>query len=166
MKTTTLTALTGLKAKWQTINPREQTLVIVASAIVLLALSWSTLVAPPLRVLRQASDQQRTLDAETQKMQNLQAQAQRLLALPKTSRDDALRALQASAQQLGTAAKLDVAADRATLTLRAVPADALAQWLAQVRTSAHTQPLEARLSLADSPAVAWDGQLVLGLPAK
>jgi general secretion pathway protein M len=166
MKTTTITALTGLKAKWQAINPREQALVLAASALVLLALVWSTGVAPPLRVLRQATDQQRTLDAETQNLQNLQAQAQRLQALPKTSRDDALRAIQTATKPLGAAAQLDVSAERVTLTLRAVPADALAQWLAQVRATAHAQPTEVRLSRADSPVAAWDGIVVLGLPAK
>jgi general secretion pathway protein M len=99
-------------------------------------------------------------------MQSLQAQAQRLLALPKTSRDETLRAIQAASNPLGAAAQLDVSADRVTLNLRAVPADALAQWLAKVRTTAHAQPTEARLSRADSPVAAWDGLLVIGLPAK
>jgi general secretion pathway protein M len=155
-----------LSTKWRTINPREQAMVIAASALVLLALVWSTLLAPPLQVLRQATDQQRSLGAEAQKMQSLQAQAQRLLALPKTSRDDALRALQAATKPLGASAQLDVSAERVTLNLRAVPADALAQWLAQARSNAHVQPTEARLSRADSPVAAWDGILVLGLPAK
>lgn len=158
--------LTTVKTRWRAVKPREQAMVLAASALVLLALLWAILVAPPLRVLRQATDQQRTLDAQAQKMQGLQTQAQRLLALPKTSRDDTLRAIQAATKPLGAAAQLDVSAERVTLNLRALPADALAQWLTQVRTTTHAQPTEARLSRADSPVAAWDGRLVIGLPAK
>ncbi len=158
--------LAALDARWRAINPREKAMVLVATALVLLALVWATLVAPPLKVLRQATEQQRTLDADAQKMQDLLAQAQLLQSLPRTSRDETLRAIQVASKPLGAAAKLDVSADRVTLNLRAVSADALAQWLAQVRTTAHAQPTEARLSRADSPAVAWDGLLVVGLPAK
>lgn len=162
----TLTTSTRLKAKWLATNPRERALVLVAAALVLLSLVWWTLIAPPLRVLRQASDQQRVLDADWQKMQGLQAQAQRMQALPKTSQDEALRELQALTQRLGASAQLEVSADRVTLTVRAIPADALAQWLAQVRTTAHVQPAEVRLRRADSPVAGWDGVLVLGLAAR
>lgn len=155
-----------IASKWRTSKPREQALVALASALLILALCWWTLVAPPLRVLRQAVDQQRSLDAERQVMQSLQAQAQRLLALPRIGRDDAIRALQASTKPLGTLAQLDVSGERVTLTLNALPSNALAQWLAQARINAYTQPLEARLTRANGPAAAWDGVLVLGLPAK
>jgi general secretion pathway protein M len=53
----------------------------------------------------------------------------------------------------------------ATLTLKGVPAEALAQWLAQARVNAHATLKEARLlrGTAATPPT-WDGALVLGLP--
>lgn len=159
-------AFKALPAKWRAVSARNQNLVRIAFALLALALLWWVLLAPPLRILLRADEQQRALDADWQKMQSLKLQAQRLLALPQMSRDDSLRVLQASTRQLGASAQLDVSADRITLTLRAVPADALAQWLAQSRINAHTQPLEARLTRAAGPMAAWDGLLVLGLPAK
>jgi len=162
-------ALAPLQARWRALDRREQTLIRGAVLLVGLALVWWVLVAAPLRTLRQAEAQQRSLDAQWQKMQGLRVQAQILQSQPKISRDDALRALQASVKLLGASAQLSVAGDRATVTLRNTPADALAQWLAQARANAGAIPSEARLvrnsSNPGSPA-AWDGMLVLRLPAQ
>ena len=60
--------------------------------------------------------------------------------------------------------------DRATVTFKGAPAEALAQWLNQARSTARAVPLEARLVQSAAPAnaaaaaVRWDGTLVLALP--
>ena len=170
-------ALSPLQARWQALGAREQTLIRSAAAVVGLALVWWVLIAPPLSTLRQADALQRSLDVQAQKMQTLQAQAQALQAQPKLSREDALRALDASVKQrLGASAQLNVLGDRVTLTLKNTPADALAQWLVQARVNARAIPSEARLVRSTNPAtpanpgsrtpVAWDGTLVLSLPAQ
>ncbi len=168
-----------LQARWQTLGAREQTLLQSAAAVVGLAFVWWVLIAPPLVTLRQADALQRNLDTQAQKMQVLQAQAQMLQSQPKLSRDDAMRALDASVKQrLGPSAQLNVQGDRVTVTLKNTSADALAQWLVQARVNARAIPSEARLvrtpNLANpampatsgsrTPA-AWDGTLVLSLPA-
>jgi len=99
-------------------------------------------------------------------MQALQAEALHLRDAPRPQGDEALRTLRGSlAQQLNPATQLQVAGDRATLTLKAVPAETLAQWLGQARSQARTVPVQARLvrSGQSLPAL-WDGQLVLALP--
>ena len=165
------------QARWQTLGAREQTLLRSAAGVVGLAFVWWVLIAPPLRTLRQADALQRSLDVQAQKMQALQAQAQALQSQPKLSRDDALRALDASIKQrLGASAQLNVLGDRVTVTLKSTPADALAQWLVQARVNARAIPSEARLVRSTNPAapatpgsrtpVAWDGTLVLSLPAQ
>ena len=162
-------ALAPLQARWQVLGQREQTLLRSAALLVGLALLWWVLMAPPLRTLRQAEAQQRSLDAQWPKMQGLRAQAQTLQSQPRISRDDALRALQASVKLLGTSAQLSVVGDRATVTLRNTPADALAQWLAQARANAGAIPDEARLVRnASNPngSAAWDGMLILRLPVQ
>ena len=170
-------AFSPLQARWQTLGAREQTLLRSAAAVIGLALVWWVLIAPPLRTLRQADALQRSLDTQAQKMQVLQAQALALQAQPKLSREDALRALDASVKQrLGPSAQLNVLGDRVTVTLKSTPADALAQWLVQARVNARAIPSEARLVRSASPAtptapgsrapVAWDGTLVLSLPAQ
>ena len=162
-------ALAPFQVRWQALGQREQTLIRSAALLLGLALLWWVLLAPPLRTLRQVEAQQRSLDAQWQKMQGLRAQAQALQAQPRVSRDDALRALQASVKLLGASAQLSVVGDRATVTLRNTPADALAQWLAQARANAGAIPDEARLVRnVSSPAgpAAWDGMLVLRLPVQ
>ena len=165
--------LTPLQTRWRALGQREQTLVRRAAMLVGLALLWWVLVAPALRTLQQADAQQRSLVGQLQRMQSLQAQAQALQSQPRISHDDALRALQASVKQgLGSSAQLNVVGDRATVTLRNAPADALAQWLAQARVNARALPSEARLvrntaNPADpADPAAWDGTLVLSLPAQ
>lgn len=170
-------AFSPLQARWQTLGAKEQSLLRGAAGLVGLAFVWWVLIAPPLRTVRQAGEMQRSLGAQAQKMQALQVQAQALQSQPKLSRDDALRALDASVKQrLGPGAQLTVQGDRVAVTLKNTPADALAQWLVQARVNARAVPSEARLVRSASPAtpatpgsrppVAWDGMLVLSLPAQ
>ncbi|MBC7608498.1 MAG: type II secretion system protein M [Polaromonas sp.] len=159
-----------LQVRWRALDAREQTLVGSAVILVGLALLWWLLIAPPLRILSQADAQQRSLDAQLQKMQGLQAQAQALISQPKINRDDALRALEASVKQrLGASAQFNTVGDRVSVTLRNTPAEALAQWLTQARVNARAIPADVRLtrnlSTPGGPA-AWDGTLVLALPAQ
>ena len=170
-------AFSPLQARWQTLGAREQTLFRGAALVVGLAFVWWVLVAPPLNTLRQADALQRSLDAQAQKMQSLQAQAHALQSQPKLSRDDALRALDVSIKQrLGPGAQLNIQGDRVTVALKNTPADALAQWLVQARVNARAIPSEARLVRSGNPAppatpgsrapAAWDGTLVLILPSQ
>jgi general secretion pathway protein M len=160
-------ALAPLRTRWTALDSRERALVIAAVALVGVALLWWIAVSPALSTLRQADAQQRGLAAQAQKMQSLQAQAQAIQSQPKINRDDALRALESSVKGLGPTAQLNVAGDRATVTLRNTAADPLARWLSQARVNARAIPSEARLTRsAASPdgSAAWDGTVVLSLP--
>ena len=160
-------ALAPLRARWTQLDRRERMLVFAALSVVTVALLWWVGISPALNTLRQADAQQRALASQVQKMQSLQVQAQGIQSQPKINRDDALRALEASVKGLGATAQLNVAGDRATVTLRGAAADALARWLSQARVNARAIPSEARLTRsAASPggAVAWDGTVVLSLP--
>ena len=174
-------AISPLQARWRALGVREQTLIRRAALLLGLALLWWVLLAPPLRTLRQADAQQLGLDAQLQKMQSLQAQAKVLQSQPKISRSDALRTLETSVkQQLGATAQFNATGDRATITLQNTPATALSQWLAQARVNARVVPSEVRLvraaaannapgptgSVGPIATVAWDGTLVMSLPAE
>jgi general secretion pathway protein M len=164
-------ALRALAARWHALNPREQTLLRSAAFLSGLALLWWLALAPALGTLRQAENQHQALETQWQQMQGLQAEARALQAEPRIGHDDALRALETSVRQsLGASAQLQVTGDRATLSLRSVPAGALAQWLAQARVNARAIPAEARLTRSPATAAAgpasWDGTLVLNLPAR
>ena len=158
-----------LRARWRRLADRDQTLVALAVLLVLATLLWLFSVAPSLATWRSADAEAKTLNAQLQRMQAMQAQAQALQKLPVLGFDDAVRALTAATKQtLGATAQLSVAGDRASVTLKAASADALAEWLTQARLNARSLPLEARLVRAAAPAgaAAWNGVLVMGLPQR
>ena len=155
---------TALQAKWRLLGERDKTVLLVVVAVLAGVFVWWALVATPLRILQQADAQQRNLDTQLQAVQSLKAQAQSLKAQPTMKRDAVLALLQSSVKPYGASAQLDVAGERVTVTLRALPADALTQWLALARTGSRVQPLEARLLRAEGVVPAWDGTLVLSLP--
>ena len=155
--------LQALRARFDALAAREKLMVAVAVLVVAFGLVWMIAIGPALTTLRTAEEQRRTLDMQVQRMVNLQAQAQTLQSQPKMGREEALRQLEQSVKQrLGTAARVLVSGDRVTITLAGVQADALAQWLAQARTTARSLPGEAHLTR--NAAGTWEGNLVLALP--
>lgn len=159
-----MSALTTVQNRWRSLPVREQRLLVLALGVVSMALLWWVAVAPALKVLKAAPQQHAALDAQLQQMQRLQAQALSLRAQPVVSADDARKALEASLKPLGTSAQMVVQVERATVTFKAAAPDALAQWLAAARQNARLVPTEARLTR--NAAGAWDGMVVLQLPAQ
>ncbi len=172
----------ALRARWQALAPREQTLVLAAGGLVAFAVLWWLAIAPALSTLRAAPARHAELDAQLQRMQGLRAEAEQLQSAPRNTRGDSVGALRtALTQRMGNAAQLNVVGDRATVTLKGAPADALAQWLAEARSNARAAPVEARLNRSTAPTAGstpnapvlgkpatamprWDGTLVLALP--
>jgi general secretion pathway protein M len=157
-----------LRARWDGLAERERTLVRCALALVGVAVLWWLGLAPALHTVRTAGAEQLALQARLEQMKTLQSQAQSLRAQPRIGYDEALRALRASVQSLGERAQIGVTGERATVTLRSIPADALAQWLVQARLNARALPTDARLTRTRSePGNAnWDGTVVLRLPSR
>ena len=172
----------ALATRWAQLAERERRMALVAIILVGAAMLWWLGLAPALRSLRGVDARHQQIDSQLQQMQTLQAQAKTLQAQPKLSHEEAVRALEASVKQgLGPSARLQVAGERATVTLKGVGADALAQWLTQARVNARAAPSEARLvrsasvgaptspNTAPSPSInaaTWDGTLVMSLPPR
>jgi general secretion pathway protein M len=157
--------LQDLRTRWAGLAPRERALGGGAAALVAVALLWWVALAPALGTLRSADAQHRALDNQLQHMRRLQLQARAMQSQPRQNHDDAMRQLEAAIrQQLGVSARYSIAGERVTITLTNTPAQALAQWLTQVRTNARAIPGEARLTR--NAAGGWDGTLVLTLPAR
>jgi general secretion pathway protein M len=179
-----------LQQRWASLAEREQRMVLVAGSVVGLALLWWVALAPALQTLRAADAQHAQVDAQLQAMRTLAAEATTLRSQRALGYDEALRNLENSVKQtLGTGASLSVSDTRASLNLKGVSADALAQWLSQARINARVVPSEARLQRSNAAAAAapiapsatpdaaasatpsapvatWDGVLVLALPSR
>ena len=159
-----------LATAWAALQPRERRSITLAAAVVGLALLWWLALAPALATLRAAPAQRAALQAQAQHMQRGQREAEALKAQPRLARDTAVAALEAATRQrLGHTAQLSLAGERAQLTLKNVPAQDLADWLADVRASARAVPVDARLSRSGDAApgapVHWSGTLSLSLPS-
>lgn len=148
-----------LMARWSALARREQQAVLAALTLVLGAVLWWVALAPALSTLRSAPQQLRLLETQLEQMQRLQQQAKTFQAQPVMTLAESRRLLEASAKNLGPNAQLTMVGERVTLTLKGASADALAQWLTQLRLTARVSPTEARL--VRNASGTWDGAIVL-----
>ncbi len=172
----------ALASRWASLAARERIMVAAAIVLISTALLWWVAIAPALSKLSQVRAAAPAVEAQLQQMRSQANEATLLKAQRSLSYDESLRSLESSIKTLGTGATLSVSDTRANITLRAVSGDALAQWLAQVRANARLVPSDVRLKKAGasaSPAAAssatpaatpaaaaWDGSIVLNLPAR
>jgi general secretion pathway protein M len=154
------------QARWQALSPREQRGVSMLGALLGVLLFWSIAIAPALNIVRDSDNRRAQIGQQQAHMLALQNQAQALQTRTPLSRDEALRNLQGLTP--GAQMQLNVQGDRVSVQLKAVPAPALANWLAQARSQAQALPVEAHLTRGNTTgansAVVWDGSLVLSLP--
>lgn len=148
------------------LSSRERTAVTVAIWVVCLGLVWWFAVAPAIDTLRAAPARHARLDAQLGQMQRLAATAESLrgqnTAQP-PGRDEVLRALDTATSGLAGTGQLSVLGERATLTLRNTPPEALAQWLAQVRINARMLPVDSQIN-REPGSPGWSGTIVLAGP--
>jgi general secretion pathway protein M len=130
---------------WGQRSPREKGLLGVGALVLLLAGLWGLALAPALRTWQEAPAQQARLDAQTQTLQRLQAQAKSLQKSTLISRNESVQWLEKSTSELGSGAKISVQGERATLSLEAAPPEAVARWLTSARERALALPIQAQL---------------------
>jgi general secretion pathway protein M len=172
MNLSTLTAQvrSGWQAVWSRRNPREQRLLGIGVWVLAFAALWMLALAPALRTWQEAPARQALLDAQSQRMLQLQAQAQSLQKPAVITRTDAAKWLEKNLAELGPNARISLQGETATLSLQAAPASALARWLSQARDNAQALPTQAQLQHASPPGpdsldTTWRGSLVLRLPS-
>jgi len=148
------------RAWWQSLAQRERRLVLAATTVLGLFLTWALAVQPAWRTIERAAAERNVLEAQWQAMQSLAAEAQQLRAAPPVSQPQAVAALEAAAARLGSAGRLTLQGERAVLTLNGVGTGALRDWLAEARTGARARPVEAKLSRT---AAGYSGTLVVAI---
>lgn len=147
-------------AQWQTLGERERLAVAGIAVLLGLLLAWSILLAPALRTLKSAPAELERLDLQLQQMQAQAQEAQALRGAPAVPPAQAQAALTASVEHLGAAARLNLAGDRAVVTLNGVAPEMLQGWLGEVRSAARARPVEAQLTRGPK---GYAGTLVLSL---
>ncbi|KAB0581576.1 type II secretion system protein M [Ideonella dechloratans] len=157
-------ALAPLQARWQTLNPRERTLVSAMLAALGLLLLWMVLVRPVWKTWREVPAQAEVLEAQWLQMQRLASEAQQLKGQSPITAAQATEALQTATQRLGAVGQLAIVGDRATLTLKAASPDQLRSWLGEARQGARTRPIE--LQLQRDGTGHFSGRVVVALPGQ
>lgn len=142
----------ALRQTWSQRSPREQRLLGLAAVVLLLAALWRVALAPAWHTWQEAPERQARLDAQTQHMRQLQAQAKHLQKSSPITRAEAIQWLESSVKDLGSGAKIQWQGDRATLSVEAAPAAPMAAWLSQARERAQALPLQAQLQQTQPPA--------------
>lgn len=148
------------QAQWQAMGERERLALGGVGVLLSLLLAWSVLLAPALRTLKTAPAELERLDLQLQQMQAQAQEAQTLRAAPAVPPAQAQAALTASVEHLGPAARLNLAGDRAVVTLNGVSPELLQGWLGEVRSAARARPVEAQLTRGPK---GYAGTLVLSL---
>lgn len=150
------------RARWQALGARERRAMAIAAWVLAVFLLWALALAPAWRITRTAPAQLDLLDAQLQQMQRLAGEVRELRATPSLNRSQSAAALHAASEALGAAGRLQVAGDRATLTLVAANGSQLRDWLAAARSSARARPLEANLTRGPQ---GYSGSIVVALPS-
>jgi general secretion pathway protein M len=159
--------LTALRARFDAMNAREQRWLLWGTVAAALLLVLGLGVWPAIRSWRASAAAHQQLVLQLQVMQGLQVRAQVLQAAPRFDADEGVRQLQEATLALGERVQLSAGPQQMNVRVQALPAQALAQWLASARELAHAVPLQAQLSQDSETGPAfWSGTLVLGLPPR
>lgn len=159
----------GWAATWARLNLREQQLIKLGGCFFGLAALWFLALAPALQTLQEAPSRQNFIDAQSQRMRQLQAQAESLQKPRAIPRTDAVVWLEKNLSDLGPNASISVQGSSVSISFEAAPARALARWLSMARENAQALPTQAQLQQVspigpESREVTWGGSLVLRLP--
>ena len=159
--------LIDLRTRFDALNAREQRWLLWGTVAAALLLVLGLGVWPALRSWRASAPAHQQMVLQLQVMQGLQARAQVLQAAPRFDADEGLRQLQEATLALGERIQLNAGPQQMTVRVQALPAQALALWLASARELAHAVPLQAQLSQGNETGPAlWSGTLVLALPPR
>ena len=156
---------------FQALPEKDRQRLLVLAALFLALMLWTWNLAPALKTLREVPLQLSQLDAQTQQLKAMQAQAQTLQKSTRIKPNEAASLLQKAASEvLGNGARLNTEGTRATLTVNGVSADSLAQFLALARIQSQAMPIEAHLQKFSASGAAtkdskelWRGALILSL---
>jgi general secretion pathway protein M len=150
-----------LRQRWQALAPRERRIAGWLGWAIGLALLWFVGVVPAWRSVSTAPMRLDQLDAQLQQMQRLAGEATTLRALPPVGGLQAQAALKTATDALGSAARLQLGGDRATVTFSNASGTQVRDWLAEARSTARTRPVEANLTRGPQ---GYSGTVIVQMP--
>lgn len=156
---------TWLRATWTRLAPRERILVALATLVVGAGALWWVALQPAIKTLREAPATRSALEQQLQQVQLIEQQVKSIESLAPIAREEALRQIESSTKiRLGANSQVTVQGERVVVSVKSVTAEALADWLIQVRVNARAMPSQVQLrrTTAVAPAL-WEGSISLSL---
>ncbi len=138
-------ARSELRAKWQTMAPRERQLVTVMAWMLGVVLLVMLGVRPALKTLQQTPVQLREVDATLDDMRRQADEVKVLRQMPPVPPAQAESMLRSATQRLGEGVNLRIQGDRVIVAMTKVSGGKLAEWLTEIRSGARVRPLEGTL---------------------
>jgi general secretion pathway protein M len=156
------------RSLFQDLPDKDRLRIQYVALALLISLLWFFNILPALQTYQQAPLQLAKLEQQSETLKALQLQAMALQKAPRIKAQDASAVLpQIMAGTLGSGAKLNLEATRATLQVTSISAEALAQFLEEARKQAHALPTEAHLQkIKTGTQDMWRGTLILNLPSQ
>ncbi len=173
MSTSTKTPFLVLQTAWRQRPVSERRLLLSLALLLGLLALWQGAIAPAWTTWRIAPVRQAELEAQTRQMLQWQAEAKQLQAPARLARSAAMGLLQEGAERLlGPGVQLQPQGELLQVTLKAAPAEGLAQWLSLARDKAQALPQQAQLQRQPAVGTAknpstdpiWQGSLLMRLP--
>ncbi len=165
--------LMALHQAWRQRPARERRLLLSLAMLLGLLALWQGAIAPAWTTWRLAPVRQAEIEAQTRQMLQWQAEAKQLQAPARLARNAAMGLLQEGAERLlGPGVQLQPQGELLQVTLKAAPAEGLAQWLSLARDKAQAMPQQAQLQRQPAVGTAknpstdpiWQGSLLMRLP--
>jgi general secretion pathway protein M len=156
------------RSLFQDLPDKDRLRIQYVALALLISLLWFFNILPALQTYQQAPLQLAKLEQQSETLKALQLQAMALQKAPRIKAQDASAVLpQIMAGTLGSGAKLNLEATRATLQVTSISAEALALFLEAARKQAHALPTEAHLQkIKTGTQDMWRGTLILNLPSQ
>lgn len=167
------TSLVAMHKAWLKRPARERRLLLSLALLLGLLALWRIAIAPAWSTWRIAPLRAPELEAQTRQMLQWQAEAKQLQAPARLARSAAMGLLQEGAERLlGPGVQLQPQGELLQVTLKAAPAEGLAQWLRLARDQAQSLPQQAQLQRQPASDTAkpantnpiWQGTLLMRLP--
>lgn len=149
------------RQRWQALAPRERRIAGWLGWALGLVLLWFVGIAPAWRSASTAPARLEQIDAQLQHMQALAGEAATLRASPPVGGLQSQAALKTATDALGSAGRLQLGGDRATVTFTNATGTQVRDWLAETRSAARTRPIEANLTRG---AQGYSGTIIVQMP--
>lgn len=154
--------LDKIQLNWQQLQAREKRMVGLAAGVCIAAALWTLAISPALKQREQSPIRHAQLDAQLQRMADLQVRAAELKSQPAIEPAATMATLQDLGRRLGEHMHASVVGNQASVVLDHVSSSDMEILITDMRSKGGVTPFKA--SLKRNGEGSWNGDLQFALP--